>query len=98
MNKMTEQILEHLRGLVISHNLPIELLPELARIIETDTDEWINSTAEQLQELVTDWENVMGSSDSTYYSLGLRRAIDVVTGEDSIKRLPILETPDTKIN
>lgn len=51
----------------------------------------------KLEQMVKEWEETMGDNDKTFYTLGLRRAIDVLAGDDPdiLKRLPILEKPDT---
>lgn len=37
---------------------------------------------QEIISLIKDWEEKMGEDDKTLYSLGLRRALDVVRGEE----------------
>lgn len=59
---------------------------------------WKLEVVATLRKMVEDWEETMGVEDKTYYSLALRRAIDVVQGTSSMDQLPILEKPDTVID
>jgi len=51
----------------------------------------------KLEQMVKDWEASMGEEDKTFYTLGIRRAIDVLVDNDPdiLKQLPILEKEDT---
>jgi len=51
----------------------------------------------KLEQMVKDWEASMGEDDKTFYTLGIRRAIDVLVDNDPdiLKQLPILEREDT---
>jgi hypothetical protein len=48
--------------------------------------------------MVREWEETMGDEDKSFYSLGLRRAIDVLNGKSALSQLPVLETPETKLD
>jgi len=72
-----------------------EAFEAISKIVVTEFDAWTNETVANLRGMVDDWELVMGDSDSNMYSLGLRRAIDEVSGETALSKLPILETPET---
>jgi|AntAceMinimDraft_11_1070367.scaffolds.fasta_scaffold46764_2 hypothetical protein len=67
----------------------------ISKIVATEFDDWANEKVTNLRAMVADWELVMGDSDGSMYSLGLRRAIDEILGEEAISKLPILETPET---
>lgn len=55
-----------------------------AIVTTTDTvvDEWFSEIESEIVRLIKDWEDKMGDDDKTLYSLGLRRALDVVRGEE----------------
>lgn len=38
--------------------------------------------AEKLRTMISEWESVMDEDDKTLYSLGLRRAVDIVLEKD----------------
>jgi len=67
----------------------------IINLVTSEFDKWTNATVANLEEMVVDWESVMGDDTGNMYSLGLRRAIDVILGEEAMNRLPILETPET---
>lgn len=48
-----------------------------------------------LREMIDYWESSVGDDDKSFYTLGIRRAIDVLEGVPAISHLPILETDDT---
>lgn len=37
-----------------------------------------------LNEMIADWEGRMGDGDATLYTLGLRRAVDRIVGEENL--------------
>lgn len=48
----------------------------------------------QIQKKITDWEASMGEEDKTLYSLGLRHALDIVTGVVPTDPKPAEESDD----
>ena len=63
---------------VVQPNVPVE---KIAAIVSDATMDWIDSIEMKLTEMIRDWESRM-PDDGTFYSLGLRRALDVVKGND----------------
>lgn len=78
-----------------------EITPEAyAKICKLDKqidEETILEKIKKLEQMVKEWEATMGEEDKTFYTLGLRRAIDVLADNDPdiLKQLPILEKEDT---
>ena len=70
---------------VIQPNVPVE---KIAAIVSDATMDWVDTIEMKLTEMIRDWEDRM-PQDDTFYSLGLRRALDVVKGNDP--DLPDLE-------
>jgi hypothetical protein len=58
----------------------LELAERAARSILKD---WFESTDKTLTEMAKDWEARM-EGEETFYSLGIRRAQDLLRGDDSI--------------
>ena len=71
---------------VIQPNVPVE---KIAAIVSDATMDWIDTIEMKLTEMIRDWEDRM-PQDDTFYSLGLRRALDVVKGNDP-------DLPDLKV-
>lgn len=92
---MKEQIGSDLRVLVHSGEITPDTLMRVSRIVDDRVEEWRSGIIEQLREMVKEWEESMGDDDQTFYSLGIRRAIDLLNGRPAISELPILEKPDT---
>lgn len=63
---------------MVSPNVPVE---KIAIIVDSVLTEWSGSIEKKITEMVRDWEDRM-PEDDTLYSLGLRRALDVVRGQD----------------
>lgn len=95
MSEPLNTILSHMRELASGGTISSEGFPKLVKIITDDIELWKNSKLEQLEQMVQDWEASMGEDDKTFYSLGIRRAMDVISEEPSLAQLPILEKPDT---
>ncbi len=63
---------------VIQPNVPVE---KIAAIVDEATMSWVDTIEMKLTEMIRDWEDRM-PQDDTFYSLGLRRALDVVKGNN----------------
>ena len=92
---MKEQIGEDLRALVFMQEITPDTLMKVSRIVDTRVEEWRSGIVEQLREMVREWEETMGDEDQTFYTLGIRRAIDLLNGRPATSELPVLEKPDT---
>lgn len=97
MNKLTEQTTNELRQLVQDGAITPETFVLITNLVEANFDNWIESKIEQLKTMVTDWEANMGEDDKSFYSLGIRRAVDVISDMTAYSQLPILEKKDTPI-
>lgn len=75
-NDVIKQIIRELA--VIQPNVPAE---KIAAIVSSAVGEWEESIETKLTELTRDWEERM-PDDDTLYTLGVRRAIDIVRGKD----------------
>jgi hypothetical protein len=95
MSQLTNNIIEQLRQLAQRGEMTPEALMKVNEVIETSVDSWIVSKVDILEDMIKEWELVMDSGDTSLYSLGLRRAVDVVREETAYSQLPILEKPNT---
>lgn len=93
---MKPQIKEALEALVIQEKLSPESMIEVQRMMNAITTNWTLEKIEKLQDMIKNWEDSMGDDDKTFYSLGIRRAIDVLLDQtDVLQQLPVLEKEDT---
>jgi hypothetical protein len=81
-DQLTERALMMLRVLAEDHEWPIDV-KLIERLISGMISEWVDGVEEEIQFLIKDWEAKM-EDDNSLYSLGLRRALDVVKGESSV--------------
>jgi hypothetical protein len=95
---MKEEIGADLRTLVSSGEMTPDTLMKVSRIVELHVENWRSGCITQLESMVREWEETMGDEDKSFYSLGLRRAIDVLNGKSALSQLPVLETPETKLD
>lgn len=65
-------------AVVNSDKLTVE---QIAEAVVTPVNTFVESIENQLTDLIKDWEEKMADDDRTLYSLGLRRALDIVRGE-----------------
>lgn len=78
---MTDQRLtDRLAALAAAGGITPEALVSVIVLVDEEVDGWRSRTAAELKRMAREWEATMGDDDRTLYSLGLRRAIDVVTG------------------
>lgn len=96
-NPLTQKILDELNEMVRQNKIDPLVLMEAASVISSNVQDWTNSKISKIEEMISEWELTMGDEDKTFYSLGLRRAIDVIRGESAFQQLPVLEKPDTPL-
>jgi hypothetical protein len=94
-NSLTTNITEQLQQVVQRGQMTPEAFLDVSQVVETNTNNWIDSKVQKLEEMIREWEVSMDDSDKTLYSLGLRRAVDVIREQTAYSQLPILETPET---
>jgi len=75
-----------------------EAMVAIAGIVSNEMNAWKSDIAEELDTQVKNWEESQGFEDDTLYTLGLRRAKDLVVGKDFTTQLPVLETPETLLD
>ena len=63
---------------MVNPNVPAE---KVAAIVDDVLGEWTRTAEIKLVEMIREWEDRM-PEDDTLYTLGLRRALDVIRGED----------------
>jgi hypothetical protein len=91
-----KEILIALNQLVHVGSLDPETVIVISKIVSSEIDDWRDRIVSELNQKIIDWEEAMAEAEQdNFYSLGLRRAIDVVTGKSAYDSLPILEKPDT---
>lgn len=61
---------------------------EVEMVIFEAFDSWKYDMVEKLRKMISEWEAEV-SDDTSLYSLGLRRAIDVINGDDPVLPPPI---------
>jgi len=86
---------EAVRSLVRDGVLTPEQAPPVVVALDGALSDWVSDVAGRLTAMAREWEEAMGDDDKTYYSLALRRAVDVVTATSAFDVLPVLERPDT---
>jgi hypothetical protein len=95
---LVERIKSELRVLLVAGDLTPETLTKVVRILDSEITLVNEAIVSQLKEMVSEWEASMGTDDGTLYSLGVRRAIDVISGQSAFEQLPVLEKPDTPLD
>jgi hypothetical protein len=94
MTQPMESINSKLRQLVSESILTPESMLKVSQSAQEGISEWTESVTAQITSMISDWESAMGEDDKTFYSLGLRRAIDIISGQTAYSQLPILETEE----
>ena len=77
-SEIKQRFQERITGLIMDGSIQADKAPDLVSFFSEVLVEREEYLVAQLAELVTDWENSMGDEDKTLYTLGIRRAIDVI--------------------
>ena len=73
----------------------LELSDDQRKAVKGVVQETVDDVVTQLREMISRWESMQLESDTSLYTLGILRSIDLVTGESFLDQLPVLETEDT---
>jgi hypothetical protein len=94
---MKKQLTPILWDMTVNHEISPEAYQKIIQKVGDISDGAILDKVGKLEQMVKDWEASMGEEDKTFYTLGIRRAIDVLVDNDPdiLKQLPILEKEDT---
>ncbi len=94
---MKKQLIPTLWDMTVNHEISPEAYQKIIQQVGDIFDGVILDKVGKLEQMVKDWEASMGEEDKTFYTLGIRRAIDVLVDNDPdiLKQLPILEKEDT---
>lgn len=85
MKSYLESIEPDLRNMLGAGRIDGEVYEQLTLIIQTRFDEWSGKVSEQLNQKAKEWEEVMGPEKEGFYSLGLRRSADLITGKKDLE-------------
>ena len=96
MRDAKKEIITALNQLAHVKVIDDEAMVAISGIVANEINEWQSEIASQLNKQIIDWEEVHGQDD-TLFTLGLRRARDLVLGASVLETLPILEKDDTVI-
>lgn len=94
MTQPKNNVIIALKGLTSRGGLDPETLIQVLSVLDPVIEEWRSDVIITLERMVKEWEENMGEDDNSFYTLGIRRAIDVISGENAHSKLPILETPE----
>jgi hypothetical protein len=94
---MKQALTTMLWDMTISSEITPEAYQKIIQKVEGLSNDAILDKVKKLEQMVKDWEESMGDDDKSFYTLGIRRAIDVIVDNDPdiLKQLPILEKEDT---
>jgi len=81
--ELISTIIKDITVAIVNNEKPT--VEQIAEAVVTPVDTFVKSIEDQLTELIKDWEEKMSDDDKTLYSLGLRRALDVVRGESPLR-------------
>ncbi len=94
---MKQVLTSILWDMTINNEITPEAYQKIIQKVEGLSNDAILDKVKKLEQMVKDWEDSMGDDDKSFYTLGIRRAIDVIVDNDPdiLKQLPILEKEDT---
>ena len=78
--KLRDKIAGTMKLLADENQWPIKF-EMVERLIDSAVNDWYSDIDQQLTNLIKDWESRM-DDDKTLYTLGIRRAQDIVRGEE----------------
>jgi len=95
MDQLRTNVRTSLNNLTRRGVITPEQMIEVLGAVDVEISSWGDQVSGKLKQLAIDWESAMGDADESFYSLGVRRAEDVVLGITIGQRYPVLETENT---
>ena len=95
MDQLRTNVRTSLNNLTRRGVITPEQMIEVLGAVDVEISSWGDEVSGKLKQLAIDWESAMGDADESFYSLGVRRAEDVVLGITIGQRYPVLETENT---
>ena len=80
--KLIDKIAGTMRLLADENQWPVKI-ELIEKLIDSAVNDWYSDIDQQITNLVRDWEEKMGEGDKTLYTLGVRRAQDIVRGDEN---------------
>jgi hypothetical protein len=81
-NELKRAFSEYITGMIMDGTIKPDNAPDLISFIDELLDTRETYIVGKLAELVSSWETTMGDDDKSLYTLGVRRAIDVIRETD----------------
>jgi len=85
MKNLSERLDPELKNMMGAGRLEPEVYSQLKTLIEHKQNEWTQEMSDDLKQKAKDWEDIMGPEKEGFYSLGLRRSADFITGKSSLE-------------
>ena len=79
--KLKDKIVGTMKLLADENEWPIKF-ELIEKLIDSAVNDWYSDIDQQITDLIKDWESRLGEDDKTLYTLGVRRALDIVRGEE----------------
>lgn len=95
MTKPNDSIIDQFQSLTQMGRITPETYASIVPIVNYEVDAWTKEKIDSIQALIADWETKMGETDKTLYTLGLRRALDILRDEEFDPSERVLETDST---
>lgn len=79
----------HIHGKLMDGSIKPDSAPDLITFIGEAIDNRDQELVNDIADLVRQWEQAMGSEDTTLYTLGLRRIIDLIRDDSHKPTAPV---------
>ena len=77
---LKDKLISTMKALAPEDEWPLKF-PMIERLIETVVNDWAGDIEREIVVLIAEWEAKI-EDDNTLYTLGARRALDIVRGEE----------------
>lgn len=81
-SELLDALRTHIHNMILDRHIEPSSIPYLMPQIEKLLEERDQALVTALADLVKDWEQAMGPDDKSLYTLGLRKAIDLIREEE----------------
>ena len=80
-DKILDPIVQAINSMIANNEMTVETSTRLMAHINSGISEGMNQLKRELNDKIHIWESMYGGQDKSLYTLGLRHALDLVSGE-----------------
>lgn len=82
-DKILDPIVQAINSMIANNEMTVDTSTRLMAHINSGISEGMNQVKRELEDKIHIWDSMYGGHDKSLYTLGLRHAVDMISGESA---------------